>query len=123
MSGPINCNFLHVGRQCRIIGRRKLIDDNYIAACENRRKSVERALTVLFTAANGPDVRPQRVNATFDIEHLISIHKYLFGDLYEWAGEFRDENLYKSERVLSGGSAEYADYQEIERKLNLQKAA
>ena len=49
---------------------------------------------------------------------MTSVHKYLFGDLYEWAGRFRDENLYKSERVLSGGSAEYADYHDIERKLN-----
>ncbi|MBQ2922448.1 MAG: hypothetical protein IJE60_05085 [Tyzzerella sp.] len=35
-------------------------------------------------------------------------YKYLFGDIYEWAGTFRNENLYKSERVLSGGSAEAA---------------
>ena len=50
-------------------------------------------------------------------EHMINIHKYLFGDIYEWAGTFRKENLYKSERVLSGGSAEYADYHEIENRL------
>ncbi len=31
---------------------------------------------------------------------------------------FRDENLYKSERVLSGGAAEYADYHEIETRLS-----
>ena len=37
--------------------------------------------------------------------------------MYEWAGTFRGENLYKSERVLSGGSAEYADYRDIESKL------
>ena len=66
----------------------------------------------------GLDVHPQRIKATLDIAHLTSVHKYLFGDLYEWAGTFRDENLYKSERVLSGGSAEYADYHDIERKLN-----
>ena len=66
----------------------------------------------------GLDIRPQRIKATLDIAHLTSVHKYLFGDLYEWAGTFRDENLYKSERVLSGGSAEYADYHDIERKLN-----
>lgn len=64
------------------------------------------------------DIHPRIIKATFDVEHLIAIHKYLFGDIYEWAGEFRDENLYKSERVLSGGSAEYADYREVERKLN-----
>ena len=66
----------------------------------------------------GLDIKPDRVKCTCDITHLINIHKYLFEDLYEWAGTFRRENLYKSERVLSGGSAEYADYKEIESKLN-----
>ena len=66
----------------------------------------------------GLDVHPQRIKATLDTAHLTSVHKYLFGDLYEWAGTFRDENLYKSEGVLSGGSADYADYHDIERKLN-----
>ena len=66
----------------------------------------------------GLDARPERIEATFDVEHLVAVHKYLFGDIYQWAGEFRDENLYKSERVLSGGSAEYADYHDIEFKLN-----
>lgn len=66
----------------------------------------------------GLDIRPERIKATFDIQHLIAIHRYLFLDLYNWAGLFRDENLYKSERVLGGGSAEYADYKDIEAKLN-----
>jgi len=26
---------------------------------------------------------------SFDIKHLCDIHKYLFGDIYDWAGEFR----------------------------------
>jgi len=65
----------------------------------------------------GLDVHPQKVKATFDIKHLKAIHEYLFGDLYEWAGEFRQENFFKSERVLSGGSAEYANFADIESKL------
>ena len=48
---------------------------------------------------------------------MVNVHKYLFGDIYEWAGTFRKETLYKSERVLSGGFAEYADYHEIETRL------
>ena len=65
----------------------------------------------------GLDVNPLRIKATFDIKHLKAIHAYLFGDIYEWAGEFRQENFYKSERVLSGGSAEYASFEEIESRL------
>ena len=71
----------------------------------------------VFAKLLGLDVRPERINCTYDVEHIVNIHKYLFGDIYEWAGTFRKENLYKSERVLSGGSAEYADYHEIEERL------
>ena len=34
--------------------------------------------------------------ATFDTEHLLSIHKYLFDDIYEFAGTIRSENIAKS---------------------------
>lgn len=71
----------------------------------------------VFAKLLGLDVKPTRICYTYDVEHLVNIHKYLFGDIYEWAGAFRKENLYKSERVLSGGSAEYADYHEIEKRL------
>ncbi len=31
----------------------------------------------------------------FDAEHLRNIHKYIFGDLYEWAGEYRYVDMRK----------------------------
>ena len=31
----------------------------------------------------------------FDINHLKAIHKYLFGEIYEFAGVFRDVDLFK----------------------------
>ncbi len=71
----------------------------------------------VFAKLLGLDVKPTRIAYTYDVEHIVNIHKYLFGDIYEWAGIFRKENLYKSERVLSGGSAEYADYHEIVQRL------
>lgn len=33
---------------------------------------------------------------TFDTNHLISIHKYLFEDIYDFAGQIRCENIAKS---------------------------
>ena len=66
----------------------------------------------------GLDIRQDRIECSYDKQHLIHIHQYLFGDIYEWAGTFRKENLYKSERVLSGGSAEYTDYHDVERQLD-----
>ena len=71
----------------------------------------------VFVKLLGLDVNPTRIAYTYDVKHMVNIHKYLFGDVYEWAGTFRKENLYKSERVLSGGSAEYADYHEVEKRL------
>lgn len=71
----------------------------------------------VFAKLLGLDVRPERIEYSYDTEHLVKMHQYLFGDIYEWAGTFRKENLYKGERVLSGGSAEYADYHKIDKKL------
>ena len=31
----------------------------------------------------------------FDLDHLQAIHRHLFGDVYEWAGEIRDIDLSK----------------------------
>ena len=72
----------------------------------------------VFVKLLGLDMNPDRIKYTYDVEHLLNINKYLFGEIYKWAGTFRKENLYKSERVLSGGSAEYADYHKVEMKLN-----
>ena len=43
-----------------------------------------------------------RVPRTFDAAHLRAIHRYLFRDVYEWAGEFRTVNISK-------GVTEFAD--------------
>ncbi len=32
---------------------------------------------------------------TFDVNHYLSIHKYIFDDIYSFAGEIRDENIAK----------------------------
>jgi len=35
------------------------------------------------------------IKGNFDKEHLKAIHRYIFGDLYEWAGEYRYVNMQK----------------------------
>ena len=40
----------------------------------------------------------------FSPEGLCEIHRTLFGDLYEWAGEYRVINIEKRERLLAGRS-------------------
>jgi Fic/DOC family len=44
----------------------------------------------------------------YDIEHLQGIHRYLFQDVYEWAGEFRTADIAKGNSYfahvpISGG--------------------
>ncbi len=58
-----------------------------------------------------------KVKATCDIKHLKNLNKYLFYELYSWAGTFRTENFVKAEKVLSGYSVQYCDSTRIETEL------
>lgn len=46
------------------------------------------------------------------------IHKFLFGDVYEWAGEYRKINIRKSEKLLAGQSVWYSDVMKIGEDLD-----
>lgn len=54
-----------------------------------------------------------------DYTCLQTIHRFLFEDLYTWAGEFRTINIYKSERVLNGLSITYSDKDQIMNDLKV----
>lgn len=54
-----------------------------------------------------------------NISYLNEIHKTLFSDLYEWAGDFRTINIYKNEIVLNGLSVEYSNYKDISKQVRL----
>lgn len=49
----------------------------------------------------------------YDYEHLLEIHKYIFQDIYEWAGQPRKLNIYKEEPILGGLSIDYSDWMSI----------
>ncbi len=49
---------------------------------------------------------------------LCEIHRYLFGDIYDWAGKYRIINIEKRERLLAGRSVWYSNCTDIERDLN-----
>lgn len=54
----------------------------------------------------------------FDSYHsLQQIHRHLFNELYEWAGDFRSINIYKNERILGGISVIYIDSLQIQTDL------
>lgn len=40
-------------------------------------------------------LQKQGITGRFDTAHLKAIHKFVFGDIYDWAGEFRDIQIFK----------------------------
>lgn len=54
----------------------------------------------------------------FSPKGLCDIHRFLFGDIYDWAGQYRIINIQKSEKVLGGRSVWYSNDTDIERDLN-----
>ena len=48
---------------------------------------------------------------------LCQIHRFLFGKVYEWAGQYRIINIEKREKLLAGRSVWYSNDEDIPRKL------
>ena len=51
-------------------------------------------------------------------DYFLELHKYLFSDVYSFAGKYRTIEIYKQERVLAYESVEYAKPSEIDYQLN-----
>jgi cell filamentation protein len=48
-------------------------------------------------------------------EHLLAIHKYILGDIYEWAGQIRVIPITKGEKVWGGDTVRYSLPDNIEK--------
>lgn len=70
-------------------------------------ESIERTVSAKAIA----DMKAEGVTGRFDQPHLQDIHKRIFGDLYDWAGEFRDIQIWK-------GGTEFAAPEEIPDKID-----
>ena len=64
-----------------------------------------------ITAAKSLALRQKGITGNFDVEHFKSIHKFLFEDIYLFAGILRDENICK-------GEFRFASFEYIEPELN-----
>ena len=51
------------------------------------------------------------------VDYIKYIHKYLFEDIYEFAGEFRKVDISKSERILNNDSVSYGDFKLLTQSL------
>ena len=60
-----------------------------------------------ITLAKTIELENKPIAETFDISHYKAIHRYLFEDIYEWAGKFRKINISKK-------GTKFADYTELE---------
>lgn len=49
---------------------------------------------------------------------LRNIHKFLFKDIYDFAGNYRNYNITKKEDILNGDTVKYVNYQDIESYLD-----
>ena len=64
-----------------------------------------------ITAAKLLGLRSQGITGNFDKAHLLAIHRYLFEDIYPFAGKLRDENIGK-------GAFRFASFEYIEPELD-----
>ena len=60
----------------------------------------------------------QENNFELSIDYLKYVHKYLFQDVYEFAGEFRKVDFSKHERILNNDSVAYGDCKLLEQSLD-----
>jgi cell filamentation protein len=48
-----------------------------------------------FVATRSYELSQTPLKGRFDLVHLLAIHRYLFGDVYEWAGQLRNIDINK----------------------------
>ena len=60
------------------------------------------------------DIDAQFEKTSLDYEIFLAVHKYIFDDLYEWAGQIRTIDIYKEEDFLGGVSLTYGNVSSIE---------
>jgi len=68
-----------------------------------------------YTSLRIKELLDNPIPSDFSLLHLCDIHRFIFQDIYEWAGKIRIINIEKSEEALSGLSVEYSDVFDIVR--------
>ena len=58
---------------------------------QNELNAVERDLT----AIRALQLEQTPIDGRFDLNHLLKIHRFIFGDIFEWAGSIRTVNISK----------------------------
>ena len=79
-------------------------------------KKAEREITSVRLA----NARVHKIKGNFDLQHLMDIHKYIFQDIYDWAGEIRWVNIAKGNMFCNYPFIE-ANAENLFRKLKQEK--
>lgn len=66
-------------------------------------------------------IKDANIKRTYDAKHIRAIHKHLFGDVYDFAGEYRRENITKENFRFSEYQYIPDNIDEILRKVDVQK--
>ncbi|AUJ87188.1 MULTISPECIES: hypothetical protein [Enterococcus] len=56
-------------------------------------------------------------NKPLNYKTFLEVHKYIFGDLYDWAGQIRTIDIYKEEAILGGVSLTYGEIPSIQLQI------
>jgi cell filamentation protein len=54
-----------------------------------------------YVAARSYELAKHPLDSSFDLAHLKTIRRHLFGDVYDWAGELRDVDIAKGESYFA----------------------
>ncbi len=54
----------------------------------------------------------------FGLEYIQRLHKYILGDIFDWAGNFRTVPMQKEEKILGGDSVRYSHPNNIDSDLS-----
>lgn len=71
-----------------------------------------------YTSFRLKQIAENPLSGSYDFQHFCEFHRWIFQDIYGWAGVPRTINVEKSEPALGGISIEYADCEEIETMAN-----
>ena len=75
--------------------------------------AAEREITSLKIAI----AKSQPIKGNFDLEHLKKIHKFIFEDIYSWAGCLRHVNISKGNQFCLANNAGYSvDFSNVSAK-------
>lgn len=66
-----------------------------------------------YTSFRLKQIAENKLQGNYDFQHFCEFHKWIFQDIYDWAGVPRTIDMYKPEKVLGGISVEYAETEDI----------